>query len=102
LSSDLYFPDFYIFFGGGGSVYLRPVSTDAVMRHAIGARVVIANPSRADNHLTYTVVEHRSDGKYRLSREAATGFTTETVAGESSLQRAFHIPTLADIERAMR
>ena len=61
----------------------------------IGARVKITNPSRQDKGIEYTVAELRPDGKYRLRYQGP-------VATESSLTRVIQIPTLADIERAMR
>lgn len=67
----------------------------------IGARVKITNPSRQDKGIEYTVAELRPDGKYRLRYQGPAG-DYETVATESSLTRVIQIPTLADIERAMR
>ena len=64
----------------------------------IGARVKITNPSRQDKGIEYTVAELRPDGKYRLRYQGPAG----VVATESSLTRVIQIPTLADIERAMR
>ncbi len=70
--------------------------------YGIGARVRITNPAREDYRLEYTVVSLRSDGKYRLRHYGGPIGDYETVAAESSLTRVIQIPTLADIERAMR